>query len=91
MSSLKDKIKTVQGQGYAFSKVRFEDFATCCEALNDNAEVLKKVVTRLERLEQLEEKLEKIEQIVEDYDGSAVSMVKQFSEIQEILEQERGL
>ena len=34
------------------------------------------------------EKLERIEQIVEDYDGSAVSMVKQFSEIQEILEQE---
>ena len=34
------------------------------------------------------EKLERIEQIVEDYDGSAVSMVKQFSEIQEILKQE---
>lgn len=64
MGSLKDKIKTVQGQGYAFSKVRFEDFAICCEALNDNAEVLKKVVTRLEKLEQLEEKLEKIKQII---------------------------
>ena len=56
MSSLKNKIKTVNGQGYAFSKVRFEDFAICCEALNDNAKVLKEVVTRLERLEQLEEK-----------------------------------
>lgn len=34
------------------------------------------------------EKLEKIEQIVSDYDGSTVSMIKQFSEIQKMLEQE---
>ena len=34
------------------------------------------------------EKLDKIEQIIKAYDGSAVSMIKQFSEIQRILEQE---
>lgn len=34
------------------------------------------------------EKLEKIRQIVADYDGSSVSMIKQFSEIQKVLEQE---
>lgn len=34
------------------------------------------------------EKLEKIEQIVKDYDGSMPSMIKQFSEIQKVLEQE---
>ena len=33
-------------------------------------------------------KLEKIEQIVADYDGSTPSMIKQFSELQKILEQE---
>lgn len=35
-----------------------------------------------------EEKLEKIEQIVKEYDGSTTSMIKQFSEIQRVLEQE---
>lgn len=34
------------------------------------------------------EKLEKIEAIIADYDGSTVSMIKQFSEIQKIIEQE---
>lgn len=33
-------------------------------------------------------KLEQIEQIIADYDGSTVSMIKQFSEIQKVLEQE---
>lgn len=32
------------------------------------------------------EKLQKIKQIVKDYDGSTPSMIKQFSEIQEVLE-----
>lgn len=32
------------------------------------------------------EKLERIEQIVSDYDGSTPSIVKQFSEIQKLLE-----
>lgn len=34
------------------------------------------------------EKLERIEQMVADYDGSTVSMIKQFGEIQKVLEQE---
>ncbi len=34
------------------------------------------------------EKLENIEQIVKEYDGSTLSMIKQFSEIQKVLEQE---
>ena len=34
------------------------------------------------------EKLEKIEQIVKDYDGTTPSMIKQFSEIQKVLEKE---
>lgn len=34
------------------------------------------------------EKLGKIEEIIADYDGSTVSMIKQFSEIQKIIEQE---
>lgn len=34
------------------------------------------------------EKLEKIELILKNYDGSIPSMVKQFSEIQKVLEQE---
>lgn len=33
-------------------------------------------------------KLDKIEQIIADYDGSAPSMIKQFSELQRILEQD---
>ena len=33
-------------------------------------------------------KLERIEQIIEDYDGSTVSMIKQFSEIQKVLDKE---
>lgn len=33
-------------------------------------------------------KLDKIEQIVKEYDGSTLSMIKQFSEIQKVLEQE---
>lgn len=33
-------------------------------------------------------KLEKIEQLVKDYDGTVPSMIKQFSEIQEVLEDE---
>ena len=33
-------------------------------------------------------KLEQTEQIVADYDGSAVSMITQFSEIQKVLKQE---
>ena len=32
------------------------------------------------------DKLEKIEQIVSNYDGSQASMIKQFSEIQKVLE-----
>lgn len=88
MSSLKDKIKTVQGQGYAFSKVRFEDFATCCEALNDNAEVLKKVVTRLERLEQLEEKPEKIEQIIKEQAIMPEGAYPKLEKIKQVLEEE---
>ena len=34
------------------------------------------------------DKLAKIKQIVKDYDGSQASMIKQFSEIQKVLEQE---
>ena len=34
------------------------------------------------------EKLEKIEKIVNSYDGSAVSVIKQFIEIQKVLEKE---
>ena len=34
------------------------------------------------------EKLEKIEQIVKDYDGTIPSMIKQFSEIQKVLDKE---
>ena len=34
------------------------------------------------------EKLEKIEQIVKDYDGSIPNMIRQFSEIQKVLEEE---
>ena len=34
------------------------------------------------------EKLDKIEQIINNYDGSTPSMIKQFSEIQKVLEQE---
>lgn len=34
------------------------------------------------------DKLDKVEQIVKSYDGSAPSMIKQFSEIQKVLEQE---
>ena len=34
------------------------------------------------------EKLEQIERIVNNYDGSQASMIKQFSEIQKVLEQE---
>ena len=33
------------------------------------------------------EKLDKVKQILADYDGSTVSMIKQFSEIQKIIEQ----
>lgn len=33
------------------------------------------------------DKLDKIEQIVNNYDGSIPSMIKQFSEIQKVLEQ----
>lgn len=33
-------------------------------------------------------KLDKIKQIFADYDGSPVSMIKQFSEIQKVMEQE---
>ena len=34
------------------------------------------------------EKLEKIERIVKDYDGSIPNMIRQFSEIQKVLEEE---
>ena len=34
------------------------------------------------------EKLEQIKQIVKDYDGTTPSMVKQFSEMQKVLEME---
>ena len=34
------------------------------------------------------DKLERIEQIVRNYDGSMWSMIKQFNEIQKVLEQE---
>ena len=37
---------------------------------------------------ELEEKLDKIEQLVKDYDGTIPSMIKQFSEIQKVLEEE---
>ncbi len=37
---------------------------------------------------QLKNKLDKIEQIVKDYDGSQTSMIRQFSLIQKVLEQE---
>lgn len=33
-------------------------------------------------------KLSKIKQIVKDYDGTTLSMIKQFSEIQKVLEKE---
>ncbi len=33
-------------------------------------------------------KLNKIEQIIKDYDGTTPSMIKQFSEIQKVLEKE---
>lgn len=38
--------------------------------------------------DELQAKVEKIRQIVNNYDGSTPSMIKQFSEIQKILEQE---
>lgn len=38
--------------------------------------------------DELQAKVDKIEQIVNNYDGSMYSMVKQFSEIQEVLEKE---
>lgn len=34
------------------------------------------------------QRLDQIKQIVNDYDGSTPSMIKQFSEIQKVLEQE---
>ena len=52
-------------------------------------------VNRLSTIEKLQkenkilnDKLGKIEQIVKAYDGSTTSMIKQFSEIQKILEQD---
>lgn len=42
---------------------------------------LNRAIKQLERLEQ-------IEQIAKEYDGSTPSMIKQFSEIQKVLEQE---
>lgn len=54
-----------------------------------------KVVTQRELIcnlnamnDELQAKLDKIEQIINNYDGSIPSMIKQFSEIQKILEQE---
>ena len=40
----------------------------------------------LEEKKTLNDKLDKIEQIVNDFDGSTPSMIKQFSEIQKVLE-----
>ena len=37
--------------------------------------------------DELQAKLDKIKQIVNNYDGSTPSMIKQFSEIQKVLEQ----
>jgi hypothetical protein len=63
--------------------------------VNTIAELQDKIATQREVIcnltamnDELQAKLDKIEQIVNNYDGSTPSMIKQFSEIQKVLEQE---
>ena len=52
------------------------------------AEQIKTIRLLMEECDSMQYKLERIVELVNDYDGSTPSMIKQFSEIQKVLEQE---